>query len=197
MCARDSTRRAIGWRDCCRGEAGQEGEGRALRGGSRTLLAVPHSQSAGLEAHWSLWRGAGKAARASRSSSPLCRPFPWTWLSVIRLEAVVTTGWRHELDPSLSPELGPHHGLPLLAPRAAQHFPAPPRPTPTSPPTPPTPASERGPRAQPPPWDPGAGGAAGPAFGGDGWLPGGDTHIMVAWDGTVHAINCWAWGTGT
>lgn len=139
MCARDSTRRAIGWRDCCRGEAGQEGEGRALRGGSRTLLAVPHSQSAGLEAHWSLWRGAGKAARASRSSSPLCRPFPWTWLSVIRLEAVVTTGWRHELDPSLSPELGPHHGLPLLAPRAAQHFPAPPRPTPTSPPTPPPP----------------------------------------------------------
>lgn len=58
----------------------------------------------------------GKAARASRSSSPLCRPFPWafSWLSVIRLEAVVTTDWRHDNDPNPSPELGPHHGLPLL-----------------------------------------------------------------------------------
>lgn len=96
--------------------SGQEGKGRALGGGSRTLLVARHSLGRCPRSSLVLTGRSGKAARASRSSSPLCRPFPWafSWLSVIRLEAVVTTDWRHDNDPNPSPELGPHHGLPLL-----------------------------------------------------------------------------------
>lgn len=188
MC--DSTRRSIGWWDCYHGEADRKG-----RGGPSVEDLEPYwlcgtALGAVLEAYWSLREGAGKAARAGRSSSPLCRPFPWafSWLSVIRLEAVVTTDWRHDNDPNPSPELGPHHGLPLLLPRAAQHFSHPPIPPhlPT-----PTLASEHGPRAQPPSWDPGAGRV--PLVQHLGVMEGrrkGGTHRMVAWEGTVYAIDC-------
>lgn len=114
MC--DSTRRSIGWWDCYQGEADRKG-----RGGPSVKDLEPYWLHGTALAMSSKLIGPcgkerGKAARASRSSSPLCRPFPWafSWLSVIRLEAVVTTDWRHDNDPNPSPELGPHNGLPLL-----------------------------------------------------------------------------------
>lgn len=183
MCVRDSTRRSIGWWDCYHGEADRKG-----RGGPSVKDLEPYwlcgtALGAVLEAYWSLREGAGKAARGGRSSSPLCRPFPWafSWLSVSRLEAVVTTDWRHDNDPNPSPELGPHHGLPLRLSTSPIH------------PSHPT--------SLPPPWLLSTVLVPSPLPGTlehlgvmDGRRNGG-THGMVAWEGTV-PLTVVGWGSG-